>query len=99
MYELVMRIPENDLVGFLCGSLAILCGTTVMLTFILTIGWSRYSQRQLATPLIQEMLDRGMSADEIETIFAAAWAGRSRRLSRWFRTALRSMPARAQATV
>lgn len=98
MYELMMRIPDRDLVGFLCGSLAMLCGTTVVLTFILARCWGRYSQRQLATPLIQEMLDRGMSANEIETIFAAAWTSRSRRLSRWFRTALRSMPASVRAT-
>ena len=97
MYELLMKIPADDLIGFLCGSLAILCGTTVVLTLIVSNCWSRYSQRQLATPLIQEMLDRGMSAEEIETIFAAAWTGKSRRLSRWFRSALRSLPVRATA--
>jgi len=98
MNELVMRIPEHDVFPFLACSLAMLCGTTVLLTLILSVCWSRYSQRQLATPLIQEMLDRGMNADEIETIFAAAWTGKSRRLSRWFRSALRSLPARARAT-
>ena len=98
MYDLLMKIPSDDLIGFLCGSLAILSGTTVLLTLILSICWSRYSQRQLATPLIQEMLDRGMNAEEIETIFASAWTGRSRRLSRWFRQAMRSLPARARAT-
>lgn len=72
MRELVMKIPEHDVMGFLCASLAMLCGTTVLLTLILSVCWSRFSQRQLATPLIQEMLDRGMNADEIETIFAAA---------------------------
>lgn len=98
MYELVMRVPEDDLVGFLCGSLAMLCATAVLLTLILAVCWGRYSQRQLATPLIREMLDRGMNADEIETIFSAAWTGRSRRLSRWFRRALQALPARARAT-
>ena len=97
MRELVMKIPADDVFPFLACALAMLCGTTVLLTLVLSVCWSRYSQRQLATPLIQEMLDRGMNADEIETIFAAAWTGKSRRLSRWFRSALRSLPARATA--
>ena len=98
MYELMMKIPEHDVFPFLTCSLLILSVAAVLLTLILSICWSRYSQRQLATPLIQEMLDRGMTANEIETIFAAAWTGRSRRLSRWFRHALRSVPAGARAT-
>ena len=105
MRELVMKIPADDVFPFLACALAMLCGTTVLLTLILSIAWSRFSQRQLATPLIQEEqtiqvnlpTDRGMNADEIETIFAAAWTGKSRRLSRWFRSALRSLPARATA--
>ncbi|HEX6985249.1 MAG TPA: hypothetical protein VF170_07725 [Planctomycetaceae bacterium] len=98
MYELVMKIPEHDLVGFLCGVLAMLCVTTVLLTAILARCWGRYNQRQLAAPLIQEMLDRGMAADQIETIFAAAWTGRPHRLGRWLRQAVRSLPVRARAT-
>lgn len=98
MYELMMKIPADDVFPFLAFSLMILSVTAVLMTLILAICWSRFGQRQLATPLIQEMLDRGMNADEIETIFSAAWTGKSRRLGRWFRSAVRSLPPRARAT-
>ncbi|MDQ3331422.1 MAG: hypothetical protein M3552_12335 [Planctomycetota bacterium] len=98
MYELIMKVPEHDVTGFLLGGLGILCGTTVVLTAIIARCWGRYNQRHLASPLIQEMLDRGMNSDEIETIFATAFTGRRRGLGRWFQQVVRSLPRRERAT-
>jgi hypothetical protein len=85
--ELLMRVPERELSDLLVGGMAIGCTTIVFLTAILSRLWGRYSQRQMAVPLMQAMLDRGMSVDEIEEVFAAAWSVKPRGLAGVLRNA------------
>ena len=82
MHGLVNRIPDDQIIGLLLGGLGILCGTTVILTAIGARCWTRHRQRQLAAPLIREMLERGMSGDEIAATLTAAFeVGPARRRS------------------
>jgi hypothetical protein len=87
MAELLMRVPEHHLSTLLGGGMFIGCTTLVVLTAMLTRCWSRYSQRQLALPLMQAMLDRGMSVDEIEDVFATVWSAKPRGLAGVLRNA------------
>ena len=72
MYELLMRVPERDIGAILCFMMLIGCVTTVLLASIIGRQWSRHQQRQIATPLVQELLSRGVPVEEIEDILAAA---------------------------
>lgn len=76
MSELIARIPDHEMVVVIVNGLLILCCTLVLLTAILARAWGKYNQRQLAVPLLQEMMDRGMQPAEIESIFEAAWSGK-----------------------
>lgn len=76
MHDILMKVPERDLVPVILCSMLIICSTLVLLTAILARAWGRYSRRQLATPLLREMMDRGMQPSEIEDIFEAAWSTR-----------------------
>lgn len=76
MLELIGRVPEHDLLALIVISLLIGCCTLVLLTAILARAWGKNNQRQLAVPLLQEMMDRGMQPAEIEEIFEAAWSAR-----------------------
>lgn len=73
MNQLVNRIPDDDIVGILLGGLGIVCGTVVILSAIGARCWTRHRQRQIAEPLIREMLARGMSGEEIAVALTAAF--------------------------
>ena len=47
-------------------------GLVVAVTALVTHAWQRVRQRQMAASLILEMLDRGMSADEMAQVLQAA---------------------------
>jgi len=76
MYELLMRVPERSIGEILCFMLFIGCVTVVLLTAIIARQWSRHQQRQIATPLVQELLSRGVPVEDIEDILAAAGCGK-----------------------
>jgi len=82
MNQLANRIPDDDLIGLLLGGLGIVCGTVVILAAIGARCWTRHRQRQIAEPLIRQMLDRGMTGDEIAAALVAAFeVGPARRHS------------------
>jgi hypothetical protein len=74
------RIPDEDVIGFLLGAAGIACGTIVILAAIVARCWTRSQQRQVAAPLIREMLERGMSGEEIAGVLTAAFDSRPRRI-------------------
>jgi hypothetical protein len=82
MFQLVNRIPDDQVIGVMLGGLGIVCGTAVILTAIAARCWTRHRQRQVAEPLIRDMLARGMSGDEIAAVLATAFeVGPARRRS------------------
>jgi hypothetical protein len=82
MQQLLNRIPDDEVIGLLLGGLGILCGTAVILAAIGARCWTRHRQRQVAEPLIREMLARGMSGHEIAAALVAAFeVGPARRRS------------------
>jgi hypothetical protein len=67
MVELMSRIQSNDLiaiVGILAGCLCAIAVTAATV-------WSRVRTAQISAALKQDMLDRGMSADEIQAVLEA----------------------------
>jgi hypothetical protein len=72
MLELLSKLKSDDLVGayvvtFLVGA--------VLLVFVVSIvaqHLRRYHERQLVTSLILEMLERGMTTEEIARVLSAA---------------------------
>lgn len=82
MHELVNRIPDDNVIGLLLGGLGIICGTAVILAAIGARCWTRHRQRQIAEPLIREMLAQRLSGDEIAAVLTAAFeVGPARRRS------------------
>ena len=72
MLEVLSKLRSDDLVAVLV--VTVLFGSCMLVGAIGIIATAvrRYHARQLATSLILEMLDRGMTADEIVRILTAA---------------------------
>ena len=50
-------------------------GCAIPIVFIVVAGWHRVEKVRAATALKRKMIDRGMSADEIERVLKADHAG------------------------
>src|SRR5437762_10284333 len=75
MFELLQRMNGGELLG-LCGILAV---ALVLCVLILVIGWASMSATRQQTTLKREMLERGMSVDDIERL-SMSEAARQERL-------------------
>ncbi|HEY2759348.1 MAG TPA: hypothetical protein VGI75_01355 [Pirellulales bacterium] len=67
MGELLSRCNGDDLCGLLAIAGGLLCG----LTAIIAAAWYRIRKVEIAASLKQDMLNRGMSADDIKTVLEA----------------------------
>ncbi|MDQ3331421.1 MAG: hypothetical protein M3552_12330 [Planctomycetota bacterium] len=95
MFQLADKIPDENVIGFLLGGMGIISGTIVIVTAIVARNWSRSQQRQVAAPLIREMVERGMSSRDIAEVFAVAFDDRPAR--RRLREAMRSLTGKERA--
>lgn len=69
MLELFGKRPE-----FLFLISMFLCGTLIALTAIVVYNWRRVRQTELEASLKQDMLNRGLSVDDIERVLRASSA-------------------------
>lgn len=83
MFSLLQRLPEREISTVLIALAAILAVTLVVMTFLLVRFIARHHQRQVAVPVMQELLNRGMSPGEIQEFFATAWNDSPAGISRW----------------
>ena len=67
MSDVLTRLDSNDLVGVV----GIISGLAMSAAFGLSTAWSRMRRAQIAADLKRDMLDRGLSAEEIKTVLEA----------------------------
>lgn len=68
MIELASRLTSNHFVTLLVVAMVLIAA--VLLSAV--SAWGKVRQSQIAANLKQDMLDRGMSAEEIKTILGAS---------------------------
>ena len=69
--SLLDRLGDDQL--FVVMLVAIGCGTGIVIALVAIIGgiWNSVRQRQIEAEMKQDMLDRGMTAEEIEKVVKA----------------------------
>ena len=68
MIEILSELRGEELVVlFIFAAMGILGLVTVLVT-----AWQKHRDRELAVVIIQDMLDQGMSTDQIERVLSAA---------------------------
>jgi len=67
MPDFLSKLESRDIVGLL----TILCCLIFALSPIVAICWYKMHKNRTIAALKQDMLDRGMSADEIKTVLEA----------------------------
>ena len=71
MSELLSKFDGGELIGFVAVAggvlIALLCGVTG----IIAKSWQRVRREEITARLKQDMLNRGMSAEEIQTVIEA----------------------------
>jgi hypothetical protein len=67
MTDLLSRLNGGEIIAFVAVAGGLLCGITA----IIAGCWQRVRRAEMATALKQDMLNRGMSADEIRTVLEA----------------------------
>ncbi len=67
MLEYISRLESNDLVAVM---VVIAVSVTALISTALSV-WGKVRRAQVSANLKQDMLDRGMSADEIKTVLDA----------------------------
>jgi hypothetical protein len=65
------RIMPQDIIPVIAITLGIGAGTIIALTAIIVGSWRKVRDRKLVTSQIQDMLDRNMSAGEIQQVMSA----------------------------
>jgi len=71
---LLERINPSDIIPIIAVSLGIGGGVIIALTAIIVGNWRKARDRRLVASLIQDMLDRNMTAAEIEQVMTAMQA-------------------------
>ena len=67
MSEFLSKIQPNDMIPIIAVTGSMLVMVTVVIAFV----WRSVRKADIAAKLKQDMLDRGMSADEIRTVLDA----------------------------
>jgi len=71
MENLLSRLNSDDLAVVIFFTLAFLAGMTVWLT----LQWRLHRRTEIEAALKQDMLNRGMSAEDIERVLRASLSG------------------------
>ena len=66
--DLLQKTGSDDLLAFTFGAFVVLCGVVLTAIYLVVSNWRRMRQHQLDIALKQDMLDRGMSAADIERV-------------------------------
>jgi len=71
MEDLLSRLKSNDVVAIVAYASAFLAGIIIWLT----LQWRLHRRTEMEAALKQDMLNRGMSAGEIERVMRAPLSG------------------------
>jgi hypothetical protein len=77
MSEFLSKFNGGELIGLVAVAGGLLCG----IVGIISGNWQRVRKAEIAAALKQDMINRGMSADEIRTVMEAG-SGRASRACR-----------------
>src|SRR5262245_33783696 len=69
--DLLQKAPGEDLLMYAFGAFAMLCGVVLLSVHIIAKNWRKVRQYQIDATLKQDMIDRGMSAADIERIISS----------------------------
>ena len=72
MLELFSGLSGDEIVLLFCAAGGVILLLVLGLTGILVFAWLRHRGQELAAGIIQEMLDQGLPADQIERVLKAA---------------------------
>jgi hypothetical protein len=75
MPELLSRFEAGEMIGLVAVSGGLLCGLVAIVMGI----WHEHRKTEINAALKQDMLNRGMSADEIRTVLDAGTGASSKR--------------------
>jgi len=76
MTELLSRFEPGEFIGLVAVTGGLLCGIMGIVMGV----WHQVRQAEIATALKQDMLDRGMSPDDIRTVVEAGLNGSQKAL-------------------
>lgn len=71
MIELLSKFDSGELLGFILGGISIIGGLLCGIIGIIAGTWQKVRRAEIAAALKQDMLNRGMSADDIRTVLEA----------------------------
>jgi hypothetical protein len=71
MIELLSKFDPEELLGLFLGGTAIVGGLLCGIIGIIAGTWQKVRRAEIAAALKQDMLNRGMSAEDIRTILDA----------------------------
>jgi hypothetical protein len=72
MDALVSKLSGDELLSLVLGTTGILTGLLIAVTAIVVTSWRRARQLEAESALKQDMLQRGMSAEDIERVIRAS---------------------------
>ena len=79
MNELLSRFNAGEMIALVAVAGGLLCGILCGVTGIIAGCWQEVRRADLLAALKQDMLNRGMSADDIRTVIEAGSRRSSRR--------------------
>jgi hypothetical protein len=82
MMDLLSKFEAGELIGLVAVAGGLLCGILCGTTAILTAYWHRNRKAEIIAALKHEMLERGMSAEDIRTVIDAGSKGSRKSLVR-----------------
>jgi len=71
MWEVLSQLSGDELLALLVVAMIILLGLIVSCV----AAWQTHREREMAVTIIQDMLDQGLSSDQIERVLKAAGFG------------------------
>jgi hypothetical protein len=71
MMELLSKFDSGELLGLVLGGVSIIGGLLCGIIGIIAGAWQKVRRTEIAAALKQDMLNRGMSAEDIRTVLEA----------------------------
>jgi hypothetical protein len=71
MMELLSKFDSGELLGLVIGGIAVIGGLLCGIIGIIAGTWQKVRRAEIAATLKQDMLNRGMSAEDICTVLEA----------------------------
>jgi hypothetical protein len=82
MNEILSKVDGSELIGLVAVAGGLLCGILCGVTAIIAGAWEKVRLAEMVAALKQDMLNRGMSADEIRTVVETGSKSSRRELKR-----------------